>query len=127
FGEGDADGGVDPDIVAVDEAGLGEGGSEAVGELHEVALAGLVVAGAVADDQGRELVAAEPGRGVALADGVVESAGGLHQQLVAGLVADRVVDALEAVEVDEEDGGAAQGGVPVRDPAAGQRLLDAPG
>ena len=53
------------------------------------------------------------------ADGVLESAGGLHQQFVAGLVADGVVDRLEAVEVDEEHGRAA-----VAAAAAGQGLPD---
>ena len=77
---------------------------------------------AVADDEGGELVAAEPGGGVPGADRVLEPAGGLDEQLVAGLVADGVVDRLEAVEVDEEHGGAAVAGA-----AAGERLADALG
>ncbi|CAM5727147.1 hypothetical protein SALBM311S_09336 [Streptomyces alboniger] len=60
-------------------------------------------------------------------DGVLKPAGGLDQQLVPGLVSDRVVDGLEAVQVDEEHGRAAQRGAPVRGAAAGQCLLDAPG
>src|SRR5690606_18512651 len=125
--EGNADGGVDPDIVAVDEVGLGQGGSETVGELQHVPLPGVPVPDAVPGDQGSELVAAQPGGGVALADRVLESAGGLDEQLVPGLVPDGVVDALEAVEVDEEHGRAPEGGPAVGGAAAGQRLLDAPG
>ncbi|CAM5459604.1 hypothetical protein STANM309S_05816 [Streptomyces tanashiensis] len=83
--------------------------------------------GAVPDDQGGELVTAQSGGGVALADGLVESAGRLDQQLVPGLVPDGVVDSLEAVEVDEEHRRAAQGGTPVGGAAAGERLLDTPG
>ncbi len=122
FGEGDADGGRDADIVAVDEVRLGQGDSQPVGELHDVPLAGGAVPGAVADDQGRELVSAEPGRGVAVPDRGLEAVGGLDEQFVTGLVADGVVDGLEAVEVDEEHGRAAVGGT-----AAGQGLLDALG
>ena len=97
--------------------------AQPVGDLQYVALAGGPVPGAVADDQGRELVAAEPGGGVPVPDRVLEPAGGLDQQFVAGLVADGVVDGLEAVEVDEEDGRAARRS----GAAAGQGLLDALG
>ena len=45
--------------------GLGEGEAQPVGDLVDLLLAGGLVAGAVADDQRGELVAAEPGRGVA--------------------------------------------------------------
>lgn len=100
---------------------------EAVGKLQDVPFARGAVPGAVPDDQGRELVAAQPGGGVALPDRVLESAGGLDEQFVPGLVPDRVVDGLEAVEVDEEHGRAAQGGAAVGGATAGQGLLDAPG
>lgn len=60
-------------------------------------------------------------------DRFLESAGGLDEQLVPGLVPDRVVDGLEAVEVDEEDRRLAQRGAPVRGAAPRQGLLDAPG
>ena len=62
--------------------------------------------GAVASDHAQhdELVAAEAGDGVARrARSRAEPAGHLDEQLVAGGVAERVVDDLEAVEVDEED------------------------
>ncbi|GFN07389.1 hypothetical protein Smic_59450 [Streptomyces microflavus] len=85
----------------------------------DLVLAGALVAGAVAHDERGELVTAEPRRGVPGPDGLLEAAGGLDEQLVARLVADGVVDRLEAVEVDEEHGGARVAG-----PAAGERLAD---
>ncbi len=127
FREGHTDGGVDTDIAAVDEVRLGQRRPEAVGEFHYVPFPGGPVAGVVPDDQGRELVAAQPGGGVALPDRVLESAGGLDQQLVPRLVPDRVVDGLEAVEIDEQHGRVPQGHAPVGGPAAGERVLDALG
>jgi hypothetical protein len=50
-----------------------------------------------------ELVATDSGHGVAGADGREDARRGLHQQAVAGGVAERVVDDLEAVQVQEED------------------------
>ena len=55
--------------------------------------------------QHRELVAAEPGRGVAGPDAAADPVGHRGQQLVAGLVAEAVVDRLEPVQVDEEHAG----------------------
>lgn len=78
-----------------------------------------VVAAAVADDQRRELVASQAGGGVPGAHGCGQAPGGLDEEFVARLVADGVVDLLEAVEVDEEDGRAAVGGA-----AASQREAD---
>ena len=79
-----------------------------------------VLVGRHVGEQDGELVAAEPGDRVAarrrrsrsrLAD--------LAQQLVADVVAERVVDLLEAVEVDQEDRDL------VLRPRLGQRLVDA--
>ena len=56
-------------------------------------------------EQDGELVAAEPGDGVARAQRRDERPAICDQQLVAGQVAEAVVDDLEAVEVEEEDGG----------------------
>ena len=50
----------------------------------------------------------------------VRRVGGLAQQLVARGVAERVVDVLEHVEVDEEDGG-----LGLRARRAGERVLEA--
>ncbi len=55
-------------------------------------------------EQQRELVAAEPGQGVARAARLREALGNGLEQLVARVVAEAVVDLLEAVEVDEQDG-----------------------
>ena len=65
---------------------------------------GGVLLGADARDEQRELVAAEARDRVALADVLLDPLGDLAQQLVADRVAERVVDDLEAVEVEEEDG-----------------------
>ena len=91
----------------------------------DLALAGGAVAGAVADDEGGELVAAEPGGGVARA-GPSPGACGRPGRAVRRPAwwPMRVVDGLEAVEVDEEHGGAR--GRPVG-AAAGEGLLDALG
>ena len=56
-------------------------------------------------EQDRELVAAEPGDGVRRPHGRLEPPRDRDQQPVSRLVAERVVDELEAVEVEEEDGG----------------------
>ncbi len=49
-----------------------------------------------------ELVAAEPAHGIGLADAGGEAPADFLQQQIAGLVAERVVQGLEVVEVDEE-------------------------
>ena len=54
-------------------------------------------------DQHDELVAAEPRHGVALAQVMAQPPRDVLQQAVARLVAEAVVDVLEAVEVDEEE------------------------
>ncbi len=56
-------------------------------------------------DQDGELVAAEAGDQVALADQALDALGDRDQERVAGAVAERVVDDLEVVEVEEEDRG----------------------
>ena len=55
-----------------------------------------------AGDEDGELVAAEAGDQVVLADDGVQPAGHLDQQLVAGLVPGDVVDGLEPVEVEHQ-------------------------
>ena len=70
-------------------------------------LRAILAASSSARDPGheqRELVAAEARHRVALADVLLDPLGHLAQQLVADRVAERVVDDLEAVEVEEEDG-----------------------
>jgi hypothetical protein len=57
-----------------------------------------------AGQQHGELVAALAGHGVGFAHAGDDAPGRLDQQAVAGLVAEGVVDFLEAVEVDEQHG-----------------------
>ena len=52
--------------------------------------------------QDRELVAAEAGEHVGLAQAAAQRVGDAHDQLVAGGVAERVVDRLEVVEVEHD-------------------------
>ena len=54
-------------------------------------------------EQQRELVAAEAGHGVAVADARLHARRDGLQQLIADVVAERVVDDFEAIEVEEED------------------------
>jgi hypothetical protein len=60
-------------------------------------------AGAIGEHD--ELVAAEAGDGLALADRGAQAVGDRPQQLVAGTVAEGVVDGLEVVEVEEQGSG----------------------
>lgn len=85
----------------------------------DLALPGALVVRAVSENERRELVAAEAGRGVTGPHGLLEAASGLDEQLVARLVAETVVDRLEAVEVDEEHRGAGVTGA-----AAAESLAD---
>ena len=62
-----------------------------------------------------ELVAAEAGDGVVGAGGAAEPLGHRLQEQVADGVAEAVVDVLEAVEVEEEDGAVPVGAPGVRD------------
>ncbi len=66
-----------------------------------------------------ELVAADAGHAVLRADRVGQALGGREQQTVADLVAERVVDVLEPVEVDEDRGHVARSS-----PLVGQRVRE---
>ena len=55
-----------------------------------------------ADEQHRELVATEPCDQIGRAAGGAQSVGDLDEQSVAHVVTERVVDLLEAVEVDHQ-------------------------
>ena len=71
----------------------------------------------------RELVAAEAGDGVLAAQRVAQALAADLQQLVAGRVAERVVDLLEVVEVDEGDDGGLAGGQRLGDALLEQRAV----
>ena len=124
-GQRDADRGRDEDLAPLELQRLGELRLDAPGDR----LGGLGV-GDVLEEEA-ELVAAQPRHGVARAQRGAEAIAHLHQQLVADRVAERVVDHLEAVEVEEEHGqvlvappGARE---PVAEPVHEQRPVRQPG
>ena len=97
---GDADAGGDLELVALDHERRLERGQEVVRDVVGGG-AGVVVE---VGQQQHELVAAVAGEQVGRARAGRQARRDLAQQLVAGGVAERVVDELEAVEVDVEDG-----------------------
>ena len=102
-GQHDADAGLDVEDDAVDVEGLVQGLAEPLGD-------GLRLADAVHErQQDGELVAAEARDGVAVAQDRLQPRGDLAEQLVAVGVAEGVVDLLEAVQVDEQQGDLAVG------------------
>ena len=91
------DAGADVELVVLDVVGLRERLDHALGEgRHSIAV------GRVADHHG-ELVSAEPAAHLVVARQLLEPLRDLRQQLVADLVAERIVDRLEAVEVDHQE------------------------
>ena len=98
---GDTDAGADGEGPVAGAVRQAEGVDDALGDLlgldHR------------AGDQDGELVAAEAGDEVVLADDGVQAAGHLDEQLVAGLVPGDVVDGLEAVEVEHEQAALVEG------------------
>jgi len=99
----DADADRHREVVAVEHHGLAQHVGEAVGDV------GRLVVGLDALAAQDELVTAEAGRGVALAQKTLEALGDGDQQLVTEGVAQAVVDELEMVEVQEERGRQAPG------------------
>ena len=94
----DADRGADHDGLVADGVGRAERGDDAVGDR----LQGGVVGAGRGDDG--ELVAADAGDQVVAAQGAGEALGHVADELVADRVAERVVDVLEMIEIDVEDG-----------------------
>ena len=94
--ERDADAAVDLEGEAVDRVRPGDTGEEVLGLRPRDVRAGD------AGQQQRELVAAEAGHGVGVADVAEEPGRDLAQQAVAARVAERVVDLFEAVEVEQQ-------------------------
>jgi hypothetical protein len=103
----DPDAGGDELLARAERERPGERRGHALGDADRQ----LRVLEVVADDA--ELVTAEAGDRVAGAQALDQPRGEHAQELVAGTVAERVVDELEAVEVDEQhrDRGAAPGGL----------------
>jgi len=102
---GQADAGADGGGDAAQPERLQQAPAEPVGDL--VGVVGAVKAGA----QQGELVAAEARRHPAAVPRPGQTAGHLDQQLVPGGVAVDVVDLLEVVEVDDQQGDGVLGGV----------------
>jgi hypothetical protein len=98
--EGDADAGPDGDLAADQWEGRGQGGDDPLGEEAGGGQVGVL-------GQDRELVPAQAADGVVLAQAAPQPGRDLAQQPVAGAVAEAVVDHLEVVKVDEQDGQAA--------------------
>ena len=94
----DADRGAELDGDAADVERDGQRAVQARGHLADGAAMGHV-------GQDRELVAAEAGQDVVAAQQMAQARGDVDEQAVAVLVAHRVVDLLEAVEVDEHERG----------------------
>jgi len=101
-GYADASGNVESIAVNANPLAEGVGDTGGADPGDEV---GRLVAGKVGGDDD-ELVAAEPGEGVGDADGAAEIVGNVSKELVADVVAVGVIDELEAVEIDHEEGGA---------------------
>jgi hypothetical protein len=97
---GDADARRDVARLALDDQRIAQGLGEPAGDAQRVVLADH------AGQQHGELVAAEPRDDVVGAQAARQALGHRADQPVAGAVAERVVDDLEVVEVDEEHGDA---------------------
>ena len=97
--EGEAHAGRDAHRALGEEVRHGQAGVDALAQV----MAGLAIADPVGQDD--ELVAADPSDQVARTHDLGEPVADAAQQFVAGLVAEEVVDRLEAVEVDEHHGG----------------------
>ena len=111
---GHADARVDLEREALDRERLAQAGEQLARD--DVGVAGA----AQLRQQHAELVAAEAGDRVVLAERLLEAVRDLLQQAVARVVAERVVDLLEVVEVDQHHGRG-----DVRAAPGGDRLLDA--
>ena len=94
--QGDADAGRGVELLAGDAHRLGQRGDDPFGHRHRV------VDGVDEVEHDGELVAAQARHHVRVAHAAADAARGFLQQLVADQVADRVVDHLEAVEVEEQ-------------------------
>ena len=93
--DADADARAEVELAALVENGWASAASTRSATADAVLLVGVVA-------QDRELVAAEARDGVLGARRFAQALGRLREHHVAGLVAQRVVDELEAVEVDEQ-------------------------
>ena len=114
FGQGDAQAGGDDEFAPVQREGLCEAAGDRLRQGHGIRFGGEVL------QQHHELVAAEPGHGVAGPDAAAQPLRRLDQQPVARVVTQAVVDELEIVEVEEEQPD------PLLEPAAAHQGLGEP-
>ena len=96
---GDPDAEADVDELLAGDDRQGEGPQRALGELDRAPLGRRRAA-----DEDGELVAADPRDDILAAHGAQQPGGDAAQQLVADGAPQRVVDALEVVEIDEHHG-----------------------
>src|SRR6185503_3072655 len=101
----DADAAADERVTVLEREWLGQRLEQPLGDGDRVVRLGDVLA------HEDELVAAEARGHLVAADGAAQALGDGEQEAVAGVVAETVVDDLEAVEVDEQDGDAAAAAV----------------
>ena len=102
-GDGDAHGGGDPQLLRADLDRSGDGLNDSLGD--GLGGAGRQHVGA----EHQELVTADAHDGVPGPYGCPKSVGHLHEELIADVVPVGVVDVLEAIEIDEQHAGVAEG------------------
>ena len=110
-GEDGADRDADPRLAVADDERLADDRDDPLAQPADVGLA------LRADLDDGEFVAADAGDRVGLAQQRAQPLADLLDELVAGIVAERVVDLLEAVEIEHQ-----QGDLLARAAVAGQRL-----
>ena len=98
FYDRDAEAGADDQVIVVELERTSERVEDPLGGLHRHLRIVDVL------EQDRELVAAEPGGGVGRADAYRDALSDLEQNPVADGVTEAVVDGLEVVEIDEQNG-----------------------
>ena len=113
---GESDARADEQLLAVDLERLVERPQHALGEFCRLAERLDIF------DEQREFIAAEPRDGIRFAQACFDALGDLRQQLVAGRMPERVVDALEVIEVHKQHAEATARARPAQ-----QRVLEAVG
>ena len=96
--DGDTDAGAAPDLVAADDVGLAQAGEQPIGEQAGV---GRILDVGLHDG---EFVAAEAGHRIAFPDGAAQALGHQLEERIADRMSHGVVDVLEMIEVDVEQG-----------------------
>ena len=88
--------------MSCDIGRLAECVSDAGDAALDEALDGLVRGDVIGDDD--ELISAEPGESIRSANGVAQVDGDALEELIADIVSQGVIDALEAVEIEHQEG-----------------------